>query len=101
MVVVLVHRSVQRVLDGNDGRIGLFPVKRLEDVFKPLAGEHLDRRAKQFSCGFLTERPALALESHHLARAPRHALHSWATAPSQRRAFSLGRPSRSSTRSTL
>jgi hypothetical protein len=47
VVIILVHRSVQRVFDGNNRRVH-FPVgQRDENIFEPLARHHLCVRPEQ------------------------------------------------------
>jgi hypothetical protein len=42
VVVVLMYRAVQRVLDWNYGGVNLLLIERAEYVFEPLAGQNIN-----------------------------------------------------------
>src|SRR4026209_1862727 len=94
VIVIFVHRAVQSILYGNDGRFHALAVQAVKDILEALARNNLDRGAEQFPCGILAESAPLTLNGDPLP------LPHLAFAPSQRRAPSAGRPRRSSTRST-
>jgi hypothetical protein len=64
MVIVLMYRAVERVLDGNHGSLNLILSEGAEYVFKPLAGQNLNAFPQQFASGLLAKCAELSLESH-------------------------------------
>src|SRR5689334_6666437 len=94
VVVILVHRAGQRVLDRHYGARGAALLQRAEHVFETRARQHFDAAAEQFARGLFAERASFALECD-----PLFAM--FHRAPSHRRAFAAGKPIRSRTRSTL
>src|SRR5579871_4310179 len=101
MIVILVHRPRQGILDRNHRprRRALF--QAAENVLKTRAGKHFAVRASQFAGGLFAECPSLALECNGPLAAgfgfpARHR-----SGPSQRRTWSSATPIRSSALSKI
>src|ERR1035437_9112551 len=103
VVVILVHRPRQRILDRHhrSGRAAL--LYGAEDVFEAFAWQNGNSRSKQFAGGFFTEGAARSLKGNRrrgrcLGPA---GFHTHFSAPSHLRTWASGVPIRSRTRSMV
>ena len=64
VVIVLVYRAVERVLDGNHRSLDLFLLESPEYVFEPLAGQYVNALSEQFASGLFAECATLSLEGY-------------------------------------
>src|SRR5271157_5039895 len=103
MVVILVHRPRQRILDGHHRSGGSTLLDAAEDVFETFARQNVDSRSQQLAGGFFAEGAARALKGNRRrgrSLGPAHS-HTHFSAPSHLRTWALGMPIRSRTRSML
>src|SRR5271156_5704752 len=107
VIVVLVDRAGQGVLDRHHRPVRTALLETAENVFEPYAGQDFRRRAGEFARSFFAESPAFALKRQQSGRFANARAHSppsgpWAAlACPQRRTWESGIPRWSRTRSTL
>src|SRR5215469_15840100 len=96
MVVILMYRTCQRIFDRDYRSAGLPVFHTAKDIFEASARQYGNVVAQQLPCRFFAESAPFSLKcDFFLLRAVLH------LAPSHLRASAAGRPSKSSTRSTL